>query len=333
MLPPVNLRPPFNITRASHVRLTVDDLTKSRDFYTQVMGLLVTEEDHSVCYLRGLAEACHHSLVLERWNSDAMARRLGFRVYFDEELDLAYRWFEERGLPVEWVDQPHQGRTLHVCDPIGTPLELCATMDVRPRRYTEVREFPGARAQQLDHFQILAPDPMEVARFYGELGFRASDYVASGDDLTAAFLYRTTSTLDLAIATGAGPRLHHFAFIVPESREIFTACDWAGSLGYGANVERGPGRHGPGGILFVYLRDPDGHRVEAFISHGLAIDVESEPVAWDGGALNTSLRWGLPALEKWYVEASPFPDMETREPVNPSRPMTLERSLGAPTVD
>ena len=55
MLPPVNLRPPFNISRSSHLRLNVADLAESRDFYTHVLGLVVTEEDNSVCYLRGLA--------------------------------------------------------------------------------------------------------------------------------------------------------------------------------------------------------------------------------------------------------------------------------------
>jgi catechol 2,3-dioxygenase len=64
MLPAVNLRPPFNITRASHVVLHVSDLAKSRDFYVDIVGLVVSEEGDGVCYLRGLAEACHHSLVL-----------------------------------------------------------------------------------------------------------------------------------------------------------------------------------------------------------------------------------------------------------------------------
>ena len=88
MLPPVNLRPAFNISRTSHVRLNVTDVAESRDFYTNVLGLVVTEEDDSICYLRGLAEACHHSLVLERSEEGGTARRLGYRVFFDEELDV-----------------------------------------------------------------------------------------------------------------------------------------------------------------------------------------------------------------------------------------------------
>ena len=42
MLPAVNLRPPFNITRTSHIVLHVSDLKKSRDFYVKIVGLVVT---------------------------------------------------------------------------------------------------------------------------------------------------------------------------------------------------------------------------------------------------------------------------------------------------
>ena len=41
-LPQTNLRPPFNITRASHLVLTSRDLAKMRDFYTEVVGLKVS---------------------------------------------------------------------------------------------------------------------------------------------------------------------------------------------------------------------------------------------------------------------------------------------------
>lgn len=145
MLPPVNLRPPFNISRTSHVRLNVADLAESRDFYTKILGLVVTEEDDSTVYLRGLAEACHHSLVLHRSPDGGTAKRIGFRVFFDEDLDVAYRYFRDRDLPAEWVQLPHQGRTLHVSDPIGTPLELCATMQTRPRLHINFELFKAVQ--------------------------------------------------------------------------------------------------------------------------------------------------------------------------------------------
>jgi catechol 2,3-dioxygenase len=327
MLPPVNLRPGFNITRSSHVRLTVRDLAESRDFYVDVLGLVVSDEDDRTVHLRGLAEACHHSLVLELSEESGNCRRIGFRVFFDEDLDAAYAWFRERGLPAQWVDAPHQGRTLHVSDPVGTRLELCATMETRPRLHIDFDAYKGAHAQRLDHYQIFAPDTYELCAFYSELGFRNSEYLADGDRLLGAFMYRKGTCLDLAIVENPAPALHHFAYTVPESRDIFTACDFAGLRGYGDGVERGPGRHGPGGMLFTYLRDPDGHRVEVFNSHYQTIDLETPAVRWDASSLSTKARWGLPATAKWYSEASPFEGVPRVAPRKPQEPMTLERYL------
>jgi len=329
MLPPVDLRPPFNITRTSHLRLNVADLSESRDFYTKVIGLVVTEEDDSTVYLRGLAEACHHSLVLEKSSDGGTARRIGFRVFFEEDLDEAYRYFHDRGLPAEWVQMPHQGRTLHVSDPAGTPLELCSTMETRPRLHINFEQYQGAHAQRLDHFQLLTPDVYGLCAFYSGLGFRNSEYLEHGDDLVGAFMYRKGTCLDLAMVPGDGPSLHHFAYTVSESHDIFTACDFAGIMGYGDGVERGPGRHGPGGMLFAYLRDPDGHRVEVFNSHYQTIDLETEPVRWDAASVSTNARWGLPALEQWYFEASSFEGVPLKSPAVRPAPMTLEKFLAS----
>lgn len=327
MLPPVNHRPAFNITRTSHITLTVADLRKSREFYTEVAGLVVSDEDASTCHLRGLAEVCHHSLTLVQTKDGGKCRRIGFRVKFDEELDIAHAYFRERGLPAEWVDVPFQGRTLHLADPMGTKLELCAHMETRERMHLDMMNHRGACAQRLDHFQIHAAEMQGICAFYNELGFRYSEYIAHEDKLLAAFMYRKGTCLDLAIVPGLSPRLHHLAYTVSESRDIFTGCDIAGILGYPTNVERGPGRHGPGGMLFVYILDPDGHRLELFNSHYQTIDLEIEPVRWEAASLSTSLRWGLPALARWYFAASEFEGVPLTAPAVSSSPETLESYL------
>ena len=42
--PPV-FAPPFNVVRASHVELTVRDLARSRAFYVDCLGYLVSAEE------------------------------------------------------------------------------------------------------------------------------------------------------------------------------------------------------------------------------------------------------------------------------------------------
>ena len=83
-------------------------------------------------------------------------------------------------------------------------LELCATMETRPRLHIDFGTHKGAHAQRIDHFQILTPDPYDLCAFYSALGFRNSEYLAHGDELLGAFMYRKGTCLDLAIVKGAG---------------------------------------------------------------------------------------------------------------------------------
>src|SRR6476619_4797056 len=126
-LPQTELRPGFDITRASHVTLTVGDLDRSIAFYTGVVGLVVTERTADMAFLRGLEEVCHHSLVLQQTDGDATCRRIGLRVLLDEDLDPLHEHFAARGYTTAWAETAHQSRTLHVEDPLGVPLEFCAS--------------------------------------------------------------------------------------------------------------------------------------------------------------------------------------------------------------
>jgi catechol 2,3-dioxygenase-like lactoylglutathione lyase family enzyme len=53
-LPATNFDPPFRITRASHVVLTVRDLMASRLLYEKVIGLILTAEEDEALYFRGV---------------------------------------------------------------------------------------------------------------------------------------------------------------------------------------------------------------------------------------------------------------------------------------
>src|SRR5271157_6130663 len=119
---------PFRVTRASHLVYTERDLSRRRDFYTEVLGLVVTDEDQEALYLRGVEERSHHSLVLKRTDGAPRAVRTGLRTFDDEDLDRAKAYFERQGLKAEFIETPYQGRTLHAFDRFGTPLEFCSAM-------------------------------------------------------------------------------------------------------------------------------------------------------------------------------------------------------------
>jgi catechol 2,3-dioxygenase len=327
-LPPNVFDPSFRITRASHVVVTVRDLAASRAFYSEVIGLVLTEEDDETLYFRGIEEACHHSLVLRKGPQPACAR-LGMRVLTEEDLDRARIFLDARACPTRWIDVPHQGRTLQFTDAAGVPIELTARMPAVPRMITSFTAHRGGCAQRLDHYQVLTPDVRAACEFYMAAGFRLSEYIApaGSSELAGVFLQRKGNPHDIVFFKGIGPRLHHFAFLTPEGRNLLNACDVAGALGLGGCVERGPGRHGPGHALFVYFRDPDGHRVELFNTHYQIMDLENEPVRWDPADRNVSFPWGLPAQRRWFEEATNFLDTPTTEPASRPTPTTLEDYL------
>ncbi len=117
-------------------------------------------------------------------------------MFEEEDLEKAKAHFDARGVPAKFVNVPFQGRTLHVTDAVGTPLEFCARMKTLPRVQTRAHEHKGAGALRLDHFQVLAPDVVAAAAFYTDLGFRVSDYycAASGPVIGIFSIARTIRT-------------------------------------------------------------------------------------------------------------------------------------------
>jgi catechol 2,3-dioxygenase len=257
--------------------------------------------------------------------------RIGLRVLTEDDLDRAAAWFAAHGRPTKFIEVEHQGRTLHTADSAGVPLEFCATMTDLPTLLQEFHLYKGGSPLRLDHFQIAVPDVQSVTDFYAEFGFRLSEYTATdgSDELWGAWLERKGNPHDLVFSNGRGPRLHHFAFVVPETRDLVHACDVASSMGFGDRMERGPGRHGIGNALFVYFRDPDGYRVELFNAHYQIIDINHPPLRWDLSNTRRSQLWGLPATNKWFFEASPFAGVPVAEPGLKTDPVTLERFLAS----
>lgn len=330
-LPELVLHPPFNCTRASHVVLTARDLGATRAFYEGALGFVVSDETRDALYLRGLEERSHHSVVFQRSSGPAEVRRIGLRVQTEDDLDKAAAWFAAEGRPTAIVEAPHQSRTLHTSDAAGVPLELCATMTDLPTLLQKFHLYKGGSPMRLDHFQIAVPDVQAITDFYARLGFRLSEYTAADgtDELWGAWLERKGNPHDIVFSNGRGPRMHHFAFAVPETRDIVHACDVAASLGFRDTMERGPGRHGIGNALFAYFRDPDGYRLELFNAHYQIIDINHPPLRWELSDTSRSQLWGLPATSKWFFEASVFAGVAVRDPDLRADPVTLERFLAS----
>ena len=93
--------------------------------------------------MRGLEERSHHSLVFRKSDKTPVCERVGLRVLTEDDLDRAADYFGKAGHLATFVERPYQGRTLHVDDAIGTPLEFCATMDDLPTNLQKLRAVQG----------------------------------------------------------------------------------------------------------------------------------------------------------------------------------------------
>jgi 3,4-dihydroxyphenylacetate 2,3-dioxygenase len=306
-LPKPNLHPPFNIVRLSHVVFDVTDLAASRAFYVDMLGLQVSSESGEAITLRALEERGHHCLVLRKAGS-AAARSLSFKLWEEADLDRAAEFFASRGLPARWVERPQQGRTLATADPQGIPLEFYARMERLPPIHQKYALYRGVRPLRIDHFNCFSPDVDAATAFWSEIGFRVTEYTADEGTgrLWASWLQRKGGVHDIAFTNGLGPRLHHTGFWTASPLHIIDLLDVMATSGHLAAIERGPGRHGISNAFFLYVRDPDGHRIEIYCSDYQTVDPDHEPIHWDLKDPQRQTLWGAPAPRSWFEEGTLF---------------------------
>ncbi|PXY18803.1 3,4-dihydroxyphenylacetate 2,3-dioxygenase [Prauserella muralis] len=304
---------PPDIVRAAYGELVVTDLAASREFYVDVLGLTVTEEDDETVYLRSLEEFIHHNLVLRKGPVAALAA-LAFRVRSRQDVDRAEAYYRALGCRTErraegWTAGVRDA--VRVTDPLGFPCEFFHEIEHVERliwRYD--LHTPGALVR-LDHFNQVTPDVPKGLAYLEALGFRTTEDIRDDEGVTyAAWLRRKPTVHDTALTGGDGPRLHHIAFATHEKHNIIAICDKLGALRRSDAIERGPGRHGVSNAFYLYLRDPDGHRVEIYTQDYYTGDPDNPLVTWDVHDNQRRDWWGNAVVPSWYTDASPVLDLD-----------------------
>jgi 3,4-dihydroxyphenylacetate 2,3-dioxygenase len=259
-----------------------------------------------------------------RKSDDIAALAIGFKVAAEEDLDKAAEWLTARKVPVSWPNVPFQGRTLRTVDPVGMPVDFYFRMDRVKPMLQKYAAYQGARIQRIDHINCFTPDVQQSYDFYADLGFRLTEYTETDDTeplLWAVWLHRKGNVHDLAFTNGRGPRLHHIGVWTASALDILHICDVMATSGFLGNMERGPGRHGISNAFFLYVRDPDGHRIELFTSDYLTVDPDLEPIRWSLRDPQRQTLWGHPAPKSWFEEGSLFTGISTREPALAAQPI------------
>lgn len=299
---------PVDITRTSHVAYRVTNLDAASEFYVDRVGFVETARDAHHLYLRGLEDRVHHNLVLivaDRPGFDHVA----FRVRRSNDLDTLAEWCNSQSLSHHWTDHSETGvgKSLRIIDPFGFPVEFIH--EVTPVEWNLQRfdAYHGAEVMRLDHVNYVTPKITDAYRWYTEhLGFECSEYTVSqepeGERIWGVWLARKGTSHDLAIANGVGPRMHHASFIAASKESLLHVADVLAATGYHTNLERGPGRHGTTNAFFLYLRDPDGNRIELFTGDYLRADPDLKPIAWNLDDPRRATFWGSEAPARWFNE-------------------------------
>ena len=323
----MTLMPP-DIVRAAYAELVVTDLAEARRFYVDLLGFAVSAESDTALYLRGYDELIHHNLIL-RAGPEPAAARLAYRVRTAADLDLAEAFFAALGSRTARVPAgvtPGVGEAVRAEDPLGFTVEFffdAAYAERLQQRYDLRR---GAEPARLDHFNIVVSDVRAAYEYYTSLGFGLSETIEDDQTLYAAWMFRKQTVHDMAFTGGEGPRLHHLGFFTHESHQVLRICDILGSLHSEAQIERGPGRHGVSNAFYVYLRDPDGHRVELYTSDYYTGDPGHPVLRWSVRDPRRRDFWGHPVVPSWYTEASTVLDLDGRPRPLLDRKQTAEQA-------
>jgi 3,4-dihydroxyphenylacetate 2,3-dioxygenase len=325
---------PPDIVRAAYVDLIVTDLDQARSWWVDLIGFHVQDEKPGVLYLRGYEEFVHHSVVLREGTTPACAR-MGFRVRAGEDLDRAESFMTELGCAVQRVPAGATlglGEAVRAVDPLGFTVEFVHEMDrVEPlvQRYDLRR---GASINRLDHINIAIPDVPSAYDYYSALGFGLSETIEDTSDgtLYAAWMFRKQTVHDIAFTLGSGPMLHHVAFAVPESHHILSLCDVLGARNEAHWIERGPGRHGVSNAFYLYLRDPDGHRIEIYTTDYFTGDPGHQAIRWDVHDERRRDFWANPIVPTWYEGSVGVLDLDGNAvPVQSQDPTERTVTVGA----
>jgi catechol-2,3-dioxygenase len=140
----------------------------------------------------------------------------------------------------------------------------------------------------LQHVTLMARNIEAIERFYADdLGFSVSDRVLDGEELVTSFLRCNHEHHTLACFKGPRDGIDHHSY---EAGEWNTLRDWADHFArLDIPLTWGPGRHGPGNNLFMFINDPDGNWIE--LSAELEIIHDRPTKIWPHHP-RTLNRWG-----------------------------------------
>jgi len=282
------------VSQLAYAELATPDLQQSRDFYVRVLGMTEVSDSGSSVFLRAYGDFLPYSLQLTE-GTQAEALQIGWRADSADDLERVVEVLKADGREGQWVDGNYgRGRAYQFESPGGHKHEIF--WDLKPLKLPEnlrsaypnrpQKHYPiGANARSIDHVTVGTDDVLrDVAWFRDKLDFRYMEYTTL-DEQPDNVIFGMVSTTEQAhnlgiIENNSGSRgaVHHLAFWLDQEMDVYRAADVLIEAGF--PVEYGPGKHGMGENVFLYVREPSGFRIELFSGGYRNYMPDWEAVGW-----------------------------------------------------
>lgn len=258
-----------------------EDPARLRDFYGQALGYefdgaLGVARDRRVTISQGPSKSLVYAAyaVADAAQLDALTQRLAKAGVAFERIAMA----------------GFQPGVVAVRDPDGNQFRFGLAVGDAFSASTPA----GDRAARIQHVVFASTNLQRLLDFHTQvLGFVLSDRVEDEDGgLRTVFLRCSPEHHSLAVFAASESRLDHHCY---EAVDWMLIRDWGDHFAkLRIPLKWGPGRHGPGDNLFLFIHDPDGNWLE--ISAELEHVAPDRPVGvWphEQYTLNT---WGIGLL-------------------------------------
>ena len=241
-------------TRFSHAVFETPDIDRQIDYFTEVVGLQLSEKQNGRAFLA--TKLGDLVVQLEKGRVPRCAK-LAFQAAPGTDIAEIKRGVEAENIACELRNDATPGvpKLVTFKDPKDTVIEVFA--DQTP--IGKNQQVRGIGPIKLGHLAFVVDDPKKYVEFYTRvLGFRVSDWIQDW----FAFMRCGPDHHTINFVRGKSIKMHHIAFELKDWAHVQNACDFLGSR----NIPLiwGPGRHGPGHNIAVYHRNPDDQMVEFF---------------------------------------------------------------------
>ncbi|MBV9120418.1 MAG: VOC family protein [Chloroflexi bacterium] len=160
------------IQKIGHVGIYVQDIRKMRDFYRDVVGLQVSDEDLDglgACFLTSNPDREHHEFVMFAARDESQkscVQQISFSCESADDVVGYYRRFKEHGVQFDRVTNHGNAIGLYFYDPEGNRCEVYWTTPFK------AHQPYGVAADLTKPLDQLIKEIEEDVKIYGETGHR-----------------------------------------------------------------------------------------------------------------------------------------------------------------